>query len=54
MLLEKKSHGFVFKFKKFSIKEAIFIIEIISIHVKVHTQNFFLNFLLVEAFFFKI
>ena len=40
MLLEKKRYlTFGFKFKKFNIKRAIFIIEINSIRVKVHTQK---------------
>ena len=40
MLLEKKCIIFIFKLKKKnSIKQAILIIEIISIHVKAHRQK---------------
>ena len=38
---KKRWLGFDFKFKKFSIKQAIFTTEIISFQVKVHTQFFF-------------
>ena len=39
MLLEKRWLISYFKFKNFSIKQVIFIIEIISMRVKVHTQK---------------